>query len=95
MEIFKIATSKKAEMEKVLAMDQIFRLSITIRDSSIFGEEGYQYLILEGLESRLKIAKEELSEISEPIKKKQKEKIEGYIERERNKVNDSFGSIFG
>jgi hypothetical protein len=95
MEIFKIAVSKKPEMEKILAMDQIFRLSITIRDSSIFGEDGYLYLILEGLESRLKIAKEELSKISEPIDKGKFEKIREYIENERDRVNDSFGSIFG
>lgn len=95
MEIFKIPSSKKAIMEKTLSEDPIFRLSITTKDSSIFGEEGYIYLILEGVEERLKIAKDRLSEITEPMKREMKEKIEKFTEQERNNVNDSFGSIFG
>ena len=64
MDIYKVPLAKKPDMEKILAIDQVFRLSITIKDSSILGEEGYQYLILEGTEDRLKVARGELSKIS-------------------------------
>ena len=95
MDVYKIPLAKKADMEKILAMDQVFRLSITIKDSSILGEEGSQYLILEGLEERLKVAREELNKISEKIDKEKAKKVEELIEKERQSVNDSFGSIFG
>lgn len=95
MDIYKIPLSRKSDMEKVLGMDQVFRLSITIKDSSLFGETGFQYLILEGLEDRLKVARGELSKISEKMDETQKKKIEETIEKERKDVNESFGSIFG
>ncbi len=95
MDIYKVPLAKKPDMEKILAMDQVFRLSITIKDSSMLGEEGYQYLILEGTEDRLKVARGELSKISEKVDGAKSKKIEEMIEKERQNVNDSFGSIFG
>jgi hypothetical protein len=95
MDIYKVPLAKKPDMEKILAIDQVFRLSITIKDSSILGEEGYQYLILEGTEDRLKVARGELSKISEKVDGAKSKKIEEMIEKERQNVNDSFGSIFG
>ena len=95
MDIYKVPLAKKPDMEKILAIDQVFRLSITIKDSSILGEEGYQYLILEGTEDRLKVARGELSKISEKVGGIKSKKIEEMIEKERQNVNDSFGSIFG
>ncbi len=95
MDIYKVPLAKKPDMEKILAIDQVFRLSITIKDSSILGEEGYQYLILEGTEDRLKVARGELSKISEKVDGVKSKKIEEMIEKERQNVNDSFGSIFG
>ncbi len=95
MDVYKIPIAKKAEMEKILAMDQVFRLSITIKDSSILGESGYQYLVLEGTEERLRIAREELTKISEKIDKSLEEKVKQMIEKERQDVYDSFGSVFG
>ncbi|MGC8561963.1 MAG: hypothetical protein ACP5UZ_06675 [Thermoplasmata archaeon] len=95
MDIYKIPVAKKAEMEKILAMDQVFRLSITIKDSSITGEEGFQYLILEGTDDRLRVAREELSKISEKIDATTSKRVQELIEKERQDVNESFGSIFG
>jgi hypothetical protein len=95
MDVYKIPTDKKGEMEKILAMDEIFRLSVTIKDSSILGETGYQYLILEGLEERLNLARKELSRISEKIDKEKEKRVEELVESERRNAADSFGSIFG
>ncbi|EQB66228.1 MAG: hypothetical protein AMDU3_IPLC00001G0394 [Thermoplasmatales archaeon I-plasma] len=95
MDVYKIPVAKKPDMEKILSMDQVFRLSITIKDSSILGEEGFQYLILEGTEDRLKVAREELSKISEKLDPDKARKVQELIEKERQNVNDSFGSIFG
>ncbi|MEM0135909.1 MAG: hypothetical protein QXU18_11925 [Thermoplasmatales archaeon] len=95
MDVYKIPLAKKSEMDKILGLDQVFRLSITIKDSSIMGEDGYQYLILEGTEERLKVAREELSKISEKIDESKVRKVQEIIEKERQNVNDSFGSIFG
>ncbi len=95
MDVYKIPLSKKQDMEKILAMDEIFRLSMTVKDSSILGEEGFQYLILEGIEARLNLAREQLKSISDPLDESKKKKVEELIEKERQAVNDSFGSIFG
>ncbi len=95
MDVYKIPLVKKAEMEKILSMDQVFRLSITIKDSSILGEAGFQYLILEGTQERLKVAKDELSKISDKLEESKAKKVQEIVEKERQDVNDSFGSIFG
>jgi hypothetical protein len=95
MDIYKIPVAKKSEMERILAMDEIFRLSITLKDSSILGEEGYQYLILEGIEERLRIARAELSKISEKMDGSKAKKVQEIVEKEREAANESFGSIFG
>ncbi|MCL5873762.1 MAG: hypothetical protein M1161_00250 [Candidatus Thermoplasmatota archaeon] len=95
MDVYKIPVAKKPEMEKILAMDEVFRLSITIKDSSILGEDGYQYLILEGIEDRLKIARSELSKISVEIDGSKAKKVQEIVEKEREAANESFGSIFG
>ncbi|MCL4447408.1 MAG: hypothetical protein M0Z77_06265 [Thermoplasmatales archaeon] len=95
MDVYKIPLTKKAEMEKILAMDQVFRLSITIKDSSILGEDGYQLLLLEGNQDRLKVARDELSKISEKLEESKANKVREIVEKERQDVNDSFGSIFG
>ncbi len=95
MEIFKISSSKKKELERILNIDDISRLSITIRESSILGKEGFQYVILEGPEERLKVAREEFKNISEEIKNDEIEKVKNYIEKERDSVYNGLGSIFG
>jgi hypothetical protein len=95
MDVYKIPLVKKAEMEKILSMDQVFRLSITIKDSSILGEAGFQYLILEGTQERLKVARDELSKISDKLEESKAKKVQEIVEKERQDVNDSFGSIFG
>ena len=95
MDVYKIPVAKKPEMEKSLAMDEVFRLSITIKDSSILGEDGYQYLILEGIEDRLKIARSELTKISVEIDGSKAKKVQEIVEKEREAANESFGSIFG
>lgn len=95
MDVYKIPVAKKPEMEKILAMDEVFRLSITIKDSSILGEDGYQYLILEGIEDRLKIARSEFSKISVEIDGSKAKKVQEIVEKEREAANESFGSIFG
>ncbi|MGC8655509.1 MAG: hypothetical protein ACP5RG_03380 [Thermoplasmata archaeon] len=95
MEIFKISSSKKKELERILNIDDISRLSITIRDSSILGKEGFQYIILEGPEERLRTAREEFKSISEKIENDEKDKIKDYIEKERDSVYNGLGSIFG
>ena len=95
MDVYKIPVAKKPEMEKILAMDEVFRLSITIKDSSILGEDGYQYLILEGIEDRLKIARSELTKISVEIDGSKAKKVQEIVEKEREAANESFGSIFG
>lgn len=95
MDVYRIPLTKKAEMDKILALDQVFRLSITIKDSSILGKDGSQYLVLEGTEDRLKIAREELTKISERVDESESKKVQEIIEKERRDVNESFGSIFG
>lgn len=95
MDVYKIPLVNKAEMEKILSMDQVFRLSITIKDSSILGEAGFQYLILEGTQERLRVARGELSKISDKLDESKAKKVQEIVEKERQDVNDSFGSIFG
>jgi hypothetical protein len=95
MDIYKIPVSKKQDMEKILATDPVFRLSVTTKDSTVFNQSGFLYLILEGSEERLKIARDMLSKISENIKEEEKIKVQELIENERKNVYDSLGSIFG
>lgn len=95
MDVYKIPVTKKQEMERILSMDEIFRLSVTIKDSSILGKDGYQYLILEGIEERLSKARKELSAISENIDSSEVKKVQEIVEKEREAANESFGSIFG
>ncbi len=94
MDIYRIPSSKKQEMEKILSQNEIFRLSTTIKDGSVFGDEGFLFLALEGLKERLELARNELSKIEEKLDKKKKTEVERYIEDERNNVYDSFGTIF-
>ncbi|MGC8645805.1 MAG: hypothetical protein ACP5UO_06085 [Thermoplasmata archaeon] len=95
MDVYKIPLAKKQEMEKILATDPVFRLSVTTKDSSVLNQNGYIYLILEGSEERLKVAGELLSKISEAIKGEERKRVEELIEEERKNVYDSLGSIFG
>lgn len=95
MEIFKVANANKKELERVLNIDQISRLSITIRDSSILGKEGSQYVILEGPEDRLEVARKEFKSIAEKVNKDELEAVKNYIEKERDSVYNGLGSIFG
>ncbi|MEM0127330.1 MAG: hypothetical protein QXW29_04880 [Thermoplasmatales archaeon] len=95
MDVYKIPTAKKQEMEKILAVDPVFRLSVTTKDSSVLGDGGFIYLILEGSEERLKVAHDMLMPISVTLKPEEKKKVESMIENERKNVYDSMGSLFG
>ncbi|MEM0141552.1 MAG: hypothetical protein QXN66_05925 [Thermoplasmatales archaeon] len=95
MDIYKIPVGKKQEMEKILSVDPVFRLSITTKDSSVLREGGFVYLILEGSQERLKVARDLLSSISDKMSNEEKMKVEKVIETERNDVYDSLGSLFG
>ncbi|MCL4412970.1 MAG: hypothetical protein M1526_06435 [Candidatus Thermoplasmatota archaeon] len=95
MEIFKVPVSKKKELDVVLSKDPIFRLSITIKDSSVISESGFLYVVVEGLEERIVIARSEFSAISEKISEEEKSKVVAYIEKERENVYSGLGSIFG
>ncbi len=95
MEIFKVPVSKKKELDVILSKDPIFRLSITIKDSSVISESGFLYVVVEGLEERIVIARSEFSAISEKISEEEKSKVVAYIEKERENVYSGLGSIFG
>ncbi|MEM0130418.1 MAG: hypothetical protein QW100_03830 [Thermoplasmatales archaeon] len=95
MDVYKIPVAKKQEMEKILAVDPVFRLSVTIKDSSVLGDGGFVYLILEGSEERLKVARDMLILISVALQPEEKRKVELIIENERKDVYDSMGSLFG
>ncbi len=95
MEIFKIKKSKQTEVNKLLEKDDIFRLSITIKDGSIIGKDDCYILILEGLKERLDIARKEIEPFSEISSNEEKEKIKAMIEKEREDVLTGMGSIFG
>jgi 2'-5' RNA ligase len=95
MEIFSIKKEKQSELDKILKIDEISRLSITIKDGSVFNDESHVYVILEGVEERLSVARNELSKISDPLDEKEKERVKSFIEKERSDVLNGIGSIFG
>ncbi len=95
MDIFKIANANKKELDRILAIDDISRLSITIRESSIIGKDGFQYVIIEGPEERMEVARKELSSISEKMDDKEREIVKNYIEKEKEDIYSGLGSIFG
>jgi len=95
MEIFRIKKEKQSELDKILNIDEISRLSITIKDGSVFNDESHVYIILEGVEERLSVARNELSKISDPLDEKEKERVKSFIEKERSDVLNGIGSIFG
>jgi len=95
MEIFRIKKEKQSELDKILNIDEISRLSITIKDGSVFNDESHVYVILEGVEERLSVARNELSKISDPLDEKEKESVKSFIEKERSDVLNGIGSIFG
>ncbi len=95
MEIFRIKKDKQSELDKILNIDEISRLSITIKDGSVFDDASYVYVILEGVEERLSVARKELSKISDTLDKDKREKVEAFIEKERSDVLNGLGSIFG
>ncbi len=95
MEIFSIKKEKQSELDKILNIDEISRLSITIKDGSVFNDESHLYVILEGVEERLSVARNELSKISDPLDEKEKERVKSFIEKERSDVLNGIGSIFG
>jgi len=95
MEIFRIKKEKQSELDKILNIDEISRLSITIKDGSVFNNESQVYVILEGVEERLSVARNELSKISDPLDEKEKERVKSFIEKERSDVLNGIGSIFG
>jgi hypothetical protein len=95
MEIFSIKKEKQSELDKILNIDEISRLSITIKDGSVFNDESHVYVILEGVEERLSVARNELSKISDPLDEKEKERVKSFIEKERSDVLNGIGSIFG
>ncbi|MFP3300387.1 MAG: hypothetical protein RXN92_04860 [Thermoplasmatales archaeon] len=95
MEIFRIKKEKQSELDKILNIDEISRLSITIKDGSVFNDESHVYVILEGVEERLSVARNELSKISDPLDEKEKERVKSFIEKERSDVLNGIGSIFG
>jgi len=95
MEIFRIKKEKQSELDKILNIDEISRLSITIKDGSVFNDESHLYVILEGVEERLSVARNELSKISDPLDEKEKERVKSFIEKERSDVLNGIGSIFG
>jgi hypothetical protein len=95
MEIFSIKKEKQSELDKILNIDEISRLSITIKDGSVFNDESHVYVILEGVEERLSVARNELSKISDPLDEKEKESVKSFIEKERSDVLNGIGSIFG
>jgi|GEM_PF-913270 hypothetical protein len=86
---------KQSELDKILNIDEISRLSITIKDGSVFNDESHVYVILEGVEERLSVARNELSKISDPLDEKEKERVKSFIEKERSDVLNGIGSIFG
>jgi len=95
MEIFRIKKEKQSELDKILNIDEISRLSITIKDGSVFNDESHVYVILEGVEERLSVARNELLKISDPLDEKEKERVKSFIEKERSDVLNGIGSIFG
>ena len=95
MEIFRIKKEKQSELDKILNIDEISRLSITIKDGSVFNDESQVYVILEGVEERLSVARNELSKIFDPLDEKEKERVKSFIEKERSDVLNGIGSIFG
>jgi|ADKI01.1.fsa_nt_gi hypothetical protein len=95
MEIFRIKKEKQSELDKILNIDEISRLSITNKDGSVFNDESHVYVILEGVEERLSVARNELSKISDPLDEKEKERVKSFIEKERSDVLNGIGSIFG
>jgi len=95
MEIFRIKKEKQSELDKILNIDEISRLSITNKDGSVFNDESHLYVILEGVEERLSVARNELSKISDPLDEKEKERVKSFIEKERSDVLNGIGSIFG
>ena len=95
MEIFRIKKEKQSELDKTLNIDEISRLSITIKDGSVFNDGSHVYVILEGVEERLSVARNELSKISDQLDEKEKERVKSFIEKERSDVLNGIGSIFG
>ncbi|MBI2084019.1 MAG: hypothetical protein HYT70_00145 [Candidatus Aenigmarchaeota archaeon] len=78
----------------LLADDVVGRASMTFKEGSIIGKQGY-YCYLSGTEEQCKRALELTKDLAEEVRDEEKSLIIGKIKEEENRALEGFGNILG
>ncbi len=94
--IFGVDRSKFSMVEEILREDIISRMSITKKDGTSIGfDEDLQYILLEGEEKVVEMAKEKFKGVGKLLEEDETEKIREKIKREEEEAASGIGLIFG
>jgi len=84
-----------AKAKNVLLIDDVVgRASLTFKEGSIIGKDGY-YCYLSGTEEQCKKALELAKELAEEVKDETKSQLISKIKEEEDKAISGFGNILG
>ena len=78
----------------LLGDDVVGRASLTFKEGSIIGKDGY-YCYLSGTEEQCKKALELVKELAEEVKDETKSQLINKIKEEEEKAMEGFGNILG
>lgn len=85
--------NKYKKLEEMLKKDDLVSgASITIRDASDFGKDGF-YFLIQGTEDKIKRAKEISKDFSIEVGGEEKEKVIKKIKEEEEKALEGFGFL--
>ncbi|MEM4461188.1 MAG: hypothetical protein QXY70_03580 [Nanopusillaceae archaeon] len=85
--------NKYKKLEEMLKKDNLVSgASITIRDASDFGKDGF-YFLIQGTEDKIKRAKEISKDFSIEVGGEEKEKVIKKIKEEEEKALEGFGFL--
>jgi len=90
--IFETEKAKRSEVDEKLKTDLISRQSITVREGSGMGLDEKLYILIEGSEDAISLAKEELSFAKIP---ENQEEIYEKFKAQEDDAASGMGMIFG
>ena len=93
--VFHFKSENYAKGKEVLLTDDVVgRASLTFKEGSIVGKDGY-YCLLSGTEDQCKRALELVKDLAEEVKDDTKMQLITKIKEEENKAMEGFGAILG
>ncbi len=95
--VFFIETDKYGQAKnKVYSDELVSKQSIIIRDASPLGmkKAGY-YMLIDGEDEAIKLAKEILADAAHELSGPEAEKVIAAIEKQESSAAEGFGAIFG